>query len=648
MPTGFNSQEENAFGHGHHLAITNLLSKIFSALTLILAIIIYGLFGWGPTLPFIVLVSALFIGIVILNNTGYVNLGRLLFCLVPVWMTLFISILGKFTQEKQSYIIYFDIRYLLLATAILPAVAFDFQEKIKIAVCLGSSFVCLIFFDPIHNALGVGYYQRGFNVTSYYYINYITFISFGALCAGIFVLKWQNWKASQTLLASLDKNKAINQALQISNKQLAALAHETETQNEEIKQQQEEMKSSQEMLERASQIISQQKLKLEEYSLHLENLVEEKNADLVKANHELIKSNNELRQFSFTVSHNLRGPVARLLGLTKLMESSRDEEDLANITQYVYQSAAELDDILRDLTTIIDIRNELYRVREKIDLQEEWDRALSLLGEQSTRNAKISSDFSQHPHIYGIRPMVQSILFNLLSNSIKYQSPERVLEIQARSVTTNSGQIKVEVKDNGLGIDLKNQQENLFKLYKRFHYHVSGKGMGLYLVRSQMEIMEGRVEVESEVDKGALFRLIFTVSPDLAKQVFFENDAAQLYYDALINNTVIIWKKNVTSIEYRHAFEKVLQTIKKYNTPGWIADLRNQGVISAEDQKWFISNVLKTAAQNGLIRIAAIGFNDPIRKDYYNRMIATTEQFGITLQVFETLEQGIQWMDQNR
>jgi hypothetical protein len=148
----------------------------------------------------------------------------------------------------------------------------------------------------------------------------------------------------------------------------------------------------------------------------------------------------------------------------------------------------------------------------------------------------------------------------------------------------------------------------------------------------------------SSIDQGALFRLIFSVPDDLSKQVFFENDSALLYYDALINNTVIIWKKNVTSAEYRLAFEAVLQTIKKYNTHGWIADLRNQGVIAPGDQKWFISNVLKSAAENGLTRIAAIGFNDPIRKEYYERMKANTLTFGIELNVFETLEEGVSWM----
>ncbi|MFZ6000513.1 MAG: hypothetical protein ACOYW3_08365, partial [Bacteroidota bacterium] len=131
---------------------------------------------------------------------------------------------------------------------------------------------------------------------------------------------------------------------------------------------------------------------------------------------------------------------------------------------------------------------------------------------------------------------------------------------------------------------------------------------------------------------------------DLDKQVFFENDSAQLYYDAHINNTVIIWKKNVTSEEYRKAFDSVLLTIRKYNTPGWIADLRNQGVIAPEDQKWFVNNVLRSAADNGLKRIGTVGFLDPVRVEYYERMKAKTQEFGIELKVFEDMDSAVLWM----
>ena len=549
-----------------------------------------------------------------------------------------ITLYGKVMQPLQSYIIYFDSRFILLVTTILPAIVFELKERVKISVCILASFCALMLFDPIHNLLGVGYYQSGHSVVSYYYINYIIFISFVGLLSAIFILKWRDQIASDRLRNMIEEKQHVNKELLNQNNELESLT-------EEMRQQQEELQASHEMLANANLLISEQQSKLQKYNLELESLVDEKSSDLINANKELIKSNNELRQFSFTVSHNLRGPVARLLGLTNLVKFSQNREEISQLTDFIHQSAGELDSILRDLSQIIDIRNELYRVREKIVLHEEWERAVMLVGERLKKDS-VTVNFERSPYLFGIRPMVQSIFYNLLSNAIKYRSPERDHKIEVRTSLNTPDQIIFEIQDNGLGIDLVTQKENLFKLYKRFHHHVAGKGMGLYLVKSQMEIMNGRIEVESEPDKGTLFRLLFPIPEGVDKQVFFENESAQLYYDAYINNTVIIWKRNVSSNEYRKAFEVVLQTIRTYNTPGWIADLRNQGVITPEDQQWFISNVLKTAAENGLVRIGTVGFNNPIRKDYYQRMISKTAEFGIEFRVFESIEDAVSWMGQ--
>jgi hypothetical protein len=126
--------------------------------------------------------------------------------------------------------------------------------------------------------------------------------------------------------------------------------------------------------------------------------------------------------------------------------------------------------------------------------------------------------------------------------------------------------------------------------------------------------------------------------------VFFESEAAQIYYDADINNTVIVWKKSITGLEYRKAFQAVLHTLKTYNTPGWITDLRLQGVVQDEDQKWFLTTIVPEAVRCGLKRVAAVGFLDPIRKSYYDRMATNTKKFGVELQVFEHMEDAIAWM----
>ncbi|MGE0772036.1 MAG: ATP-binding protein [Cyclobacteriaceae bacterium] len=622
---------------------TNLLSLIFSGLTFGLAFVLYYSFGWTATLPLVVGAGIVFCIVIVMNKFGYVNAGRMLFCILPVWGTLTVSVIGKLGVEPQSYIVYFDSRYILLASSILPAVVFDLKERWPLYTCLASTAVCILFFDPIHNWLNIGYYQRGFDVPSYYYINYVTMISYVAILAGVFILKLRHWRANEKAMRTLAENARMRRVAEIRSSELEHLSQEMESQNEELIQQQEELVASRDNLEKANRMIHDQNEKLETYAKQLSRLVEEKSGDLQKSNEELIKSNNELRQFSFTVSHNLRGPVARLLGLTNLLNAGMNQQELPRLVDYIRKSASELDGILSDLTHIIDIRSELYRVKERINIAAEWQRCVSLMQDYLPADARIETVFDEEV-VYGIKPMFGSIMLNLLTNSIKYRSSERSLVIHLTSRANQIGQTVVEVRDNGTGFDLASHQENVFKLYKRFHTHVNGKGLGLYLVKNQIEIMGGRVEVESEPDKGALFRLVFPTADGVSHQVFFENDASLLYYDAVINNTVIIWKKNVTSAEYRNAFERVLQTLRKYNTTGWIADLRNQGRVGREDQSWFLSNILKSAADNGLKRIAAIGFDDPIRKDYYERMIATTKEYGIVLQVFYDMPSALNWM----
>ncbi len=643
LATFFQSPPKATDEQKQFIFIANILSVLFAGLTLILALILYLIFGYSPTLPFILSIAFLFLLVIVLNRTGLDDAGRLLFCLVPIWMTLVITLLGKVVQPQQSYIVYFDSRYILLVTTVLPAIVFDLRERVKISISILSTFSCLIFFDPIHNFFGLGYYQRGFDVASYYYINYIVFIAFAGLLLAVFILKWRDQRAVTQLHAAFSEVQRTNTELLSGNRKLETFSREIETQNEEMQQQQEELKTSHEMLEQANRLISEQRTTLQAYTSELERLVTEKSADLVKTNEELIKSNNELRQFSFTVSHNLRGPVARLLGLTSLMRHSRNLDEVAELTRYIHDSAGELDSILKDLSQIIDIRNDLYRVRERIFIQDEWNRALSLAGLLAS-DSSATAAFEQSPYVFAIRPMVQSILYNLISNAMKYKSPDRPHQIYATSYSPSATETVIEIKDNGLGMDLKTYGESVFKLYKRFHHHIPGKGLGLYLVKSQMEIMGGKVEVESEPDKGTVFRLRFPVLTDVGRQVFFENDAAQLYYDANINNTVIIWKRNITSAEYRNVFEVLLQTIKTYNTPGWIADLRSQGTVTPSDQQWFIDTVLKVAHQNGLRRVGTVGFTDPIRKDYYERMKSISAKLEIELQTFQSLEAAIAWM----
>jgi signal transduction histidine kinase len=606
------------------------MSFIFSLVTLGILIIFYSVFGWLSTLPYILDVAGLFLFVPVINYWGNHRIGRMLFCLIPVWLTMFVTLYFKLVEDPQTYILYFDSRFILMATPILPGIVFRLEEKAQLFICMGSSVVAMLLYDPIHELFGAGYFQKGFNDPSYYYISYISAVAFIVLIVGIFLLR--------SLMEQSEANLANH------NRELSAKQHEVEAHHEELLQHQEEILSSREKLEAANALILKQRETLERYNTRLEAIVTKKSEELRRTNEELIKHNNELLQFSYTVSHNLRGPVARLLGLTRLFKVTEGVEERKQLDELVVQSSQELDTVLKDLSLIIDIRNEIYRVREKVYLEEELKRAMAMLGENIRPDYQFDVNFSGSPYIFGVRPMIQSIFFNLLSNAIKYQSPDRPLKVSVSSRSISSVKTVVEISDNGLGIDLKTQDKNIFKLYKRFHAHIPGKGLGLYLVKTQVEALGGKIDVQSAPDRGTSFRIVFTQPEEVSRQVFHENDAVQLYYDGNLNITVIQWKRQVTSEEYRKTFAVILDSLKVYKTPGWISDVRKQGFVSDEDQLWLLNTLAVDAIKSGLKQIAMIGFNDAQKEKYYGRIKKVSSQNNIRLHVCDSMEEALQWM----
>lgn len=413
-----------------------------------------------------------------------------------------------------------------------------------------------------------------------------------------------------------------NQALQLLNRQIAEQKEELQSQAEEL------MESNQTI-----SILNER----------LQSDIEIKKEELFTTNEELVKHNNELMQFSFTVSHNLRAPVARMLGIMNLIAINDRPEEQRELIQLLSQSTYELDMILKDLNLIIDSRNQLTRVREKISFEEEWNKTSFLLKDSIQPEFVIQTDFTGAPYMYSVRAMLQNIFYNLVGNAIRYRSPERILHVMVSTYKENDATI-LTIADNGLGIDLNAHGQHVFKLYKRFHTHVAGKGLGLYLVKTQVEALGGLVSVNSELNKGTTFKVVLPDAENAAEQILLDKPGAKLYYDANINCMVIVWKRSVSSLEYHEVFETVLQTLQTYNTPAWIADLRNQGTIDPADQQWFMSTVLPQAVECGLKRIATVGFVNPIRMDYHQRMQVKSKDIGIDIRDFSTLDEAKAWM----
>lgn len=235
-------------------------------------------------------------------------------------------------------------------------------------------------------------------------------------------------------------------------------------------------------------------------------LQEEEKTRLIE---QLVAHNNDLMQFSYIASHNLRGPVASILGIAQLARDTESREDIATLINHLGTSANKLDDVIKDLNKVLEIRDHQSRPKEWVTLNDLIENVQENLKETVERNkARFDVDVSALPRVYTIKSYLHSIFYNLIGNSIKYRSPERdpVIKIRA-DVTRTTAQISF--ADNGLGIDTEKYGGKLFSLYQRFHNHVEGKGLGLYLVRTQTTALGGQITLDSQLDQGTEFALTF-------------------------------------------------------------------------------------------------------------------------------------------
>lgn len=225
---------------------------------------------------------------------------------------------------------------------------------------------------------------------------------------------------------------------------------------------------------------------------------------------ELIQRNRDLEQFSYIVSHNLRAPVANIMGISDfLLKPELNPAKKEQLNSGLSKSVNALDDVIKDLNQILQSRREISEQNTKVKFSELLNAIkLSIANLIKKEQVDFVVDFSEIDEMMTLKSYLYSVFYNLVSNSIKYKQPSIDPVIEVRSRLTEYG-IEIIFRDNGLGIDLENNSEQVFGLYKRFHSHTEGKGMGLYMVKTQVETLGGKISVQSEVNKGTEFKIEF-------------------------------------------------------------------------------------------------------------------------------------------
>ncbi|MDN3689756.1 ATP-binding protein [Cyclobacterium jeungdonense] len=223
---------------------------------------------------------------------------------------------------------------------------------------------------------------------------------------------------------------------------------------------------------------------------------------------DLKSHNEELLRFAYIVSHNLRAPIVNISLLIDLFneEDPADPENI-EVMENLKISTNLLDATLQDLIEVVSIKKQKIPKVELIDFKLLLNNVeKSLFNQLKESGIKIHKDFTDLEEMNYVHAHLENFFMNFMTNAVKYRHPDRSPEVYIRTYK-EKGYCIIHFEDNGIGLDLKRYGDRIFGLYQRFHNHVEGKGLGLYLVREQIRVNDGKIEIESEVGRGTIFKV---------------------------------------------------------------------------------------------------------------------------------------------
>ncbi len=223
------------------------------------------------------------------------------------------------------------------------------------------------------------------------------------------------------------------------------------------------------------------------------------------------QQNDRLKDFAYIVSHNIRSHSANIHSIIDFMQQKNDLDTKSKLFGMLSKSSQKLLDTIDNLNEIITIQSSIIENYITLNLRDEINKVCENLNTEIVEaNANIINIVPHDIHLNTVPAYLKSILFNILSNAIRYRFSGRPLEISI-SAEIKDNNVLLIFEDNGTGIDLKKNGKKMFGLYKTFHGNQDAIGFGLYLTKNHIETMGGSIEVESTPDSGSKFKLYFKI-----------------------------------------------------------------------------------------------------------------------------------------
>ena len=269
------------------------------------------------------------------------------------------------------------------------------------------------------------------------------------------------------------------------------------------------------IIKKSEEEIKKRELLLKEAHDKLDERVKERTRELDETNQQLIKINEDIDHFVYSASHDLKSPVLNLEALLNILYEEHEPQCALekDIRERVDKSIEKMKQTINNLAEVAKTQKEVYDDVSELNFEEVLKDVIAENEEIIKKaNATIISDFKA-AGLTCSKTCLKSIIYNLLSNAIKYRSPQRNPIVEFKTEISQDC-LCLLIKDNGLGIDLDKNKQKLFSIFKRFHDHVEGAGIGLYTVKKMVEKFEGNIDVESEPGVGTTFRINFKARKD--------------------------------------------------------------------------------------------------------------------------------------
>jgi ligand-binding sensor domain-containing protein/signal transduction histidine kinase len=291
--------------------------------------------------------------------------------------------------------------------------------------------------------------------------------------------------------------KKQNKVLEKANKEIVQQKNEIEIQNKLLLEKNEEISNAKQKLD----IINQE---LQDVNTNLEEKVEKRTSSLREINEELINANNELDKFIYRASHDLKGPIARLLGVSVLAKMDNKDEALKEYIELIEKGAVDINKVLNKLNYIHFINREHIQT-EIIDFDKIVKSSNSNLSNYiDLEYLNVNIHHEDKFQLRSDHKLMSIILENLLENAVIFRKTKQAnIDIH---LEVNQRHVVIQVRDDGTGI-MKEYQDKVFEMFFRGSEKSKGNGLGLYLVKKAVQKLQGNISLESNEGQYTVFTI---------------------------------------------------------------------------------------------------------------------------------------------